>query len=101
MDFTIITGHRDKLTQDKAFNSGNSKLRYPHSKHNQYPSCAIDIAPYPIDWNDRGRFILLAGILFGVAESQKTHLRWGGDWNCNFILKDNGFDDLGHFELRG
>ena len=27
-------------------------------------------------------------------------LRWGGDWDMDFQVKDNGFDDFPHFELR-
>lgn len=99
MDFTIITGYRDKSAQDKVVREGNSKLAYPHSKHNIFPSLAVDIAPYPINWNERERFILLAGIILGVAHSKKIKLRWGGDWNRNFNLQDNKFSDLGHFEI--
>ena len=27
-------------------------------------------------------------------------IRWGGDWNRNGDITDNGFDDLFHFEVR-
>ena len=27
------------------------------------------------------------------------NLRWGGDWDQDTEVKDNRFDDLGHFEL--
>ncbi len=100
MDFTVITGHRDKESQNKAFAKGLSKLRWPDGKHNKYPSQAIDIAPYPIDWNDRERFVLLAGIMIATAKSQGIALRWGGDWDGDFNLKDNKFADLGHFEIK-
>lgn len=99
MDFTIITGYRDEIAQNKAFNEGRSKLLYPYSKHNTNPSQAVDIAPYPVDWNDNARFILLAGIVLGIAKMQNIKIVWGGDWNGNFNPKDNKFVDLGHFEL--
>ena len=35
---------------------GRSKLSWLESKHNCEPSRAVDIAPYPIDWDDRERF---------------------------------------------
>lgn len=100
MDFMIITGYRNKEAQDKALGEGNSKLPYPKSKHNSYPSLAVDIAPYPLDWNDKQRFILLAGIMLGIARSKGIKLRWGGDWNGDFNLKNDRFLDCGHFELN-
>ncbi len=99
IDFTVITGYRTKEEQDKAFSEGNSKLPWPQGKHNKYPSAAIDIAPYPIDWSDSSRFILLAGVMLGIAAVEGVKLRWGGDWDSDFNLKENKFDDFGHFEI--
>ena len=28
------------------------------------------------------------------------NLRWGGDWNQDFQVNDNKFDDFPHFEVR-
>lgn len=100
MDFTIISGHRSEKDQNKVFADGNSKVEWPDSKHNQYPSQAVDIAPYPIDWNDTARFYLLAGIIIDRAHLRGIPIRWGGDWDGDFNLKENKFADLGHFELR-
>lgn len=99
MDFTILTGHRNKVDQDEAFATGRSQLRFPQSKHNKAPSWAVDIAPWPIDWNDRERFILLAGLVLGIGRMMGVNLRWGGDWNMNWSIKDESFFDLPHFEL--
>ena len=68
-------------------------------RHNAKPSRAVDVAPYPIDWNDRERFHLFAGFVLGIAYSMDISLRWGGDWNQNFEVDDNQFDDFPHFEL--
>ena len=100
-DCTIICGHRGEEEQNKHFNSGNSKLRYPNSKHNKTPSIAVDVAPYPIDWNDTARFRYFAGYVRGVAAMMGVRLRWGGDWDMDNQLSDNGFNDLVHFELTG
>ena len=40
-DCTILCGYRGKEEQEKAVSEGNSKLHYPHSKHNYNPSCAV------------------------------------------------------------
>ena len=99
MDFTVLDGHRNEETQNKLFEEGKSKLRWPDSKHNIYLSRAIDVAPYPIDWEDKERFYMLAGIMFGVADRHRIKLRWGGDWDGDFSFKDQSFNDLPHFEL--
>lgn len=99
IDFSILEGHRNKLTQNKYYREGKSKLQYPLSKHNSYPSHAVDIAPYPINWEDRDRFAYLAGVIKGTAHSLGYKIRWGGDWDNDNDFKDNNFDDLVHFEL--
>lgn len=45
-NISLIEGHRDQETQDRYFSNGVSKLRWPNSKHNSYPSDAVDIWPY-------------------------------------------------------
>ena len=55
-DFSVLEGHRGEKAQNAAFERGNSHVRYPNSAHNKTPSLAVDIAPYPIDWGDLGRF---------------------------------------------
>lgn len=101
VDCRAISGRRDKQEQDALFYAGKSQLKYPASYHNASPySKAIDIAPYPIDWKDRERFTLFAGIMIGVAEMLGYRLTWGGDWNRNFEVSDNNFDDLAHFQIE-
>lgn len=99
IDFSVLEGHRDKDLQDLYYEQGKSKLKYPQSKHNQYPSLAIDIAPFPIDWNNRERFVYLAGIIKGIAFEKGYKLRWGGDWDSDNELHDQTFFDLPHFEI--
>ena len=93
-----------RIEQDELQRTGKSQLRYPKSKHNVDASplsLAIDVIPYPVDWNDRERMTLFAGLTLGTALSLGTPLRDGdgglghGDWS----VRDNGFDDLAHFEL--
>lgn len=98
-DHTVLCGHRGKEDQETAFREGRSQVRFPNSKHNSNPSIAIDVAPYPIDWNDRERFTLFAGYVLGTANSMGIKLRWGGDWDKDTQVNDNNFDDLPHFEL--
>lgn len=99
IDCSILVGHRGQEEQTQAFISKKSKLAWPNSKHNKTPSLAVDVAPYPIDWNDRGRFYFFAGVVKGVAASKGIKIRWGGDWDGDNDFKDQTFDDLVHFEL--
>jgi len=99
-DCTIIEGHRGKKAQNEAFNKGNSKVRFPNGKHNQSPSVAVDVAPYPIDWSDRDRFHYFSGYVLGIASQMGLKIRWGGDWDMDTKTKDNKFDDLVHFEIK-
>lgn len=98
---TVLEGHRGEAAQNAAYAAGKTKLRWPNGKHNSQPSRAVDLAPTPVDWNDRERFTLFAGFVLGTAAAHGVPLRWGGDWNGNFKVADNGFDDLVHFELAG
>lgn len=97
-DFTVLCGHRTKEEQNDAFERGVSKLRWPRSKHNKMPSLAVDIAPFPIDWDNLERFRELAAIVMDEAAKLNIKLRWGGDFNMNG-KPDDKFVDMPHFEL--
>ena len=75
------------------------KSKTMNSKH--LTGKAVDVAPYPIDWNDRERFTYFAGYVMGIAAKMGIKLRWGGDWDRDHNLKENSFDDLPHFEIYG
>lgn len=109
VDCSIICGHRGEEEQNEAFAKGNSQKEYPHGKHNGMPSRAVDVCPYPIDWNDRERFYYFAGYVLSQAQILKElgeiihNIRWGGNWrgfkNGVIDFSKNTFDDLPHFEL--
>lgn len=104
-DCTILVGYRNEEDQEKAFENGHTQLHWPNSKHNTNPSFAVDVAPYPLDWNDAKEFYFFGGYVLGIAQKLKdegkiTHsIRWGGDWDSTKHLNKNGLNDLVHFEL--
>jgi len=122
-DFTIVYSHRPVEEQFQLFKYGRklvngvwviddkSKVvtycdgKTKLSNHNYYPSRAIDVAPYPIDWTDDLSFAYFAGKvmeLYRVLKKEgviKSNIRWGGDWNINGKTKDERFVDLPHFEI--
>jgi len=99
-DCTIICGHRGEEEQNAAFDTGRSKLRWPRGNHNALPSNALDVGPWPLDWNDSKTFYYFAGFVKGLATSMGIDIRYGGDWDGDNDLNDQRFNDLVHFELR-
>jgi len=98
VDIRIVTGHRDELAQGQAFLTGHSKKAWPDSNHNKIPSKAVDVVPFPIDWEDKARFYFMAGIK-AVASWMGVRIRGGYDWDSDGDFKDQTFNDLAHFEL--
>lgn len=70
------------------------------SKHNLDPSPAIDVVPYPLNWNDRERMYYFAGYVKATAYHLNIPIRWGGDWDDDTEVQDHKFVDLPHFELK-
>lgn len=98
-DCSIICGHRNAKDQNAAYNAKNSKLRWPDSKHNDYLSRAVDVVPYPDGWDSSKQFYYMAGYIMATASRLGYSLRWGGNWDGDNDLDDNGFMDLGHWEI--
>ena len=96
MDVTIIEGLRTEARQEELVAQGKSKTKY--SKHLE--GKAVDLAPYPIDWEDRERFHYMGGMIRGIGQQMGVNIRWGGDWDSDGEVKDNGFDDLVHVEIK-
>jgi hypothetical protein len=90
IDFTVLHGFRDEISQNIAYQEGKSKAQWPNSKHNNSPSKAIDLAPWPIDWKNKYRFHMLAGVILSIANELSVDLIWGGFWGWDF----------GHFEIK-
>lgn len=99
-DCTVICGFRGKEEQDEAFRTGRSQKPWPTGEHNKKPSKAVDVIPFPNNWNDTNQMRYFAGFVVGIAATMGIKIRWGGDWNCNRDLKDQNFNDLPHFEVE-
>lgn len=106
-DNTIVYSFRGKELQNRLYEEGATKKKYPHSKHNVYLSMAVDSAPY-INGDvskDRYQCYHYAGFVLGVAqmllnEGKISHkLISGSDWDDDNDVNDQKFRDLWHFEL--
>ena len=99
VDFSIICGFRGEAEQNEAYHNGYSKLEYPFSSHNSDPARAIDVIPYPVDWEDINRIYMFVGFMRGVAAIKGIKIRVGADWDGDMNIKDQNFHDLPHIEL--
>lgn len=111
-DHSLIEGHRSEARQDSLFyaNPPRTKVKWPNSKHNSLPSMAVDAMPWfdskpHIDWQHSPSIYHFAGVVRGVAaqlyaEKKITHLiRWGGDWDKDFDVREKQWNDSPHYEL--
>jgi len=106
-DFTVLYGTRTVAEQQKLFKVGRKKNPdgtwkvigktvtnldgvNKKSKHNYTPSKAIDIAPYPIDWDDIDSFKEMAQVVKNCAINLGIKITYGGDWKMR---------DYPHFEV--
>lgn len=99
VDCQVLEGKRGQQRQNDLFAEGRSKVCWPNSLHNHSPSRAVDVCMHPVNFEDRERATFFAGIVLGVSEILGVKIRWGGDWDRDFDVSDNAFDDLHHFEL--
>lgn len=112
VDCRYECGHRVKAEQNRLFELGISKVQWPDSKHNIFPSLAADVIPYPVIWPnikdtikkyslDLGRIYMFVGYVKGIAFELGIPIRAGADWDSDFQVSDQTFHDLPHFERIG
>lgn len=80
LDLRVVCGHRGEAAQNQAYRDGNSEKQWPDSRHNTLPSTAVDLAPYPIDWNDGELFMFLQGYVLAVANDLGIEIEVGALW---------------------
>ena len=86
-DFTVIEGIRNINRQRELVKKGASTTM--NSRH--ITGHAVDMVPWPVDWNDLERFEIMSEAMKAAAEELDIPIVWGGDWKS--------FYDAPHFEL--
>jgi len=86
-DFTVIEGVRNINRQRELVKAGKSTTM--NSRH--ITGHAVDMVPWPVDWNDLERFEVVSEAMKAAAEELDIPIVWGGDWKS--------FYDAPHFEL--
>lgn len=104
-DCKVIEGFRGEHEQNFAYETGRSTVQWPDSNHNVEPALAVDVVPYPIDWDDTERFVLFGGFVMWVAArlvytGKNEHMvKWGADWDNDGNIYEHRLVDFPHFEL--
>lgn len=87
-DFTVIEGVRTLERQKKLLADGFTKTL--NSRH--LTGHAVDLCPYPIDWDDHTKFEVISKAMKQAASELGVSIVWGGDWTRGW--------DKPHYELN-
>ena len=99
---SYLSLYRDLTTQAEYVRIGASKtMNSKHLIQQDGYGWAVELAHYPIDYDDLRRFYILAGVGIGLAAKMGVPIRWGGRWNVDDDqFKLPVFNDAGHFEIQ-
>lgn len=107
-DFVVIEGVRTQARQDELWAQGRTKPgpivtwtkdASSHGIGKDGYGHAVDICPYPVDWNDISKFDAIYVAMMAAAQELGVRLRYGGDWDMDGKLREKGEMDSPHFEL--
>jgi peptidoglycan L-alanyl-D-glutamate endopeptidase CwlK len=59
---------------------------------------AVDLVPYPVDWNTPSKFDAIAKAMFAAGAELGVEIRWGADWDQDGKPRERGESDSPHFE---
>lgn len=125
VDFTVLEGVRSYERQRELYGQGRTKSEclaagvpasYAKPKmakvtwtltsnHFKKPSGfghAVDLAPFPIDWEGPvkfPKFDAIADAMLTAAKEKGEVLRWGADWDMDGKPRERGETDSPHFEI--
>jgi len=110
VDCAVVSGLRTTQEQQQLFAQGrtmpgkivtNCDGIIKKSKHQAKENgigYAVDVVPYPIDWNDIKRFYHFIGFVRATARKLGIVIVSGSDWDSDYVLNDQDFYDLPHYQ---
>lgn len=106
-DFSVLCGVRTREEQTELYTQGRTKpgpvvtwtMQSRHMVASDGYGKAVDLVPYPLDWNDLAKFDAISRAMFKAADELNVAIRWGADWDQDGIARENGESDSPHFEL--
>lgn len=102
IDFSVLEGVRTLARQRELYAQGRTKpgkIVTWTMKSRHIEGKAVDLIPYPIDWNDLVKFNKIAAAMFRAAKQLGVKIRWGADWDGDGKPREKGETDSPHFEL--
>lgn len=103
VDFTVMEGVRTLERQRELYAQGRTapgKIVTWTMKSKHIEGKAVDLVPYPLDWNDLDKFNKIKDAMFKAAKELDVNLRWGADWDCDGNYREKGEYDSPHFEIN-
>ena len=103
VDFTVMEGVRTLERQRELYAQGRTapgKIVTWTMKSRHIEGKAVDLVPYPLDWNDLEKFNKIKDAMFQAAKELDVNLRWGADWDGDGNYREKGEYDSPHFELN-
>jgi peptidoglycan L-alanyl-D-glutamate endopeptidase CwlK len=115
-DFMVLEGVRTVARQHELYGQGRTAAQCRAAgvdprhakpgrqvtwtlKSNHFAGRAVDLVPWPIDWNTPAKFNAISRAMFAAAKELGVSLRWGADWDEDGISRERGESDSPHFEL--
>lgn len=106
-DFSVLAGVRTDAEQLKLWEQGRTTpgpvVTWTKTSRHQIGADgfgrAVDLAPYPLDWNTPAKFDAIAAAMYSAAEELGVAIRWGADWDQDGNPRERGESDSPHFEL--
>lgn len=101
-DFSVLEGVRSVARQKELYAQGRTKpgkivTWTMRSKHIE--GKAVDLVPYPLDWNTASKFDAISKAMFAAAAELNVPLRWGANWDGDGKPRERGESDSPHFEV--
>ena len=103
VDFSVLEGVRTLERQCELYAQGRTapgKIVTWTMKSKHIEGKAVDLVPYPLDWNDLEKFNKIKDAMFQAAREQDVNLRWGADWDGDGKYREKGEYDSPHFEIN-
>ena len=106
-DFMVICGVRTKEQQAQLYAQGRTvpgdivtwTLNSRHLPASDGFGKAVDLVPYPVNWNETRKFDDIAEAMIQASKELNVSIRWGADWDMDGIPRERDEIDSPHFEL--
>lgn len=106
-DFVVLEGVRTQARQRVLYAQGRTRpgpkvtwtLTSRHFVQADGFGHAVDICPWPVDWNTPSKFDAIADAMEGAALELDIGIRWGANWDGDGVRREAKETDSPHFEL--